>query len=65
MCEKQSPSCGWYHTDGCLFTWASLTFFIVPKVSMTAGQIEISAIESEDAINLFIFVTLFFGGIDL
>jgi hypothetical protein len=45
--------------------WASLTFFVMSKISMKAGQIEISAIEAEDAINLFIFVTLFFGGIGL
>jgi hypothetical protein len=45
--------------------WASMTFFVEPKISMRAGHIEISAIEPEDAINLFIFVTLFFGGIGL
>jgi hypothetical protein len=45
--------------------WASMTFFVVPMVSMTDRHIEISTIEPEYAINLFIFVTLFFGGIGL
>ena len=65
MCEKQAPSCGWYHTDGCLLTLGFNDILCRAKISMRAGHIEISAIEPEDAINLFIFVTLFFGGIGL
>ena len=38
--------------------WALMTFFVVPQVLMRAGQIEISGIEPEDAIDLFMLISI-------
>ena len=38
--------------------WALMTFFVVPQVSMRAGQIEISGIEPEDAIDLLMLISI-------
>ena len=38
--------------------WALMKFFVMPQVSMRAGQIEISGIEPEDAIDLFMLISI-------
>ena len=38
--------------------WALMTFFVVPQVSMRAGHTEISGIDPEDAIDLFMLISI-------